>query len=253
MIKLDEATKEFGQGSTTFTAVKGATFDVADGEFVCLVGPSGCGKTTMLRMMAGLLPVTSGSIQINGCPVKGPQATVGMVFQKPVLLPWRTALENVLLPIEVKRRVTDDDRARAVETLASVGLAGFETSYPFELSGGMQQRVSISRALIHDPQILLMDEPFGALDALTREGLNVEINRLWRATHKTIVLITHSISEAVFLAERVVVMGTRPGRVVDVIDIDLPLEREAHLMDTPGFAASTGRVREYFEREARAS
>jgi NitT/TauT family transport system ATP-binding protein len=200
---------------------------VESGQFVALIGPSGCGKSTLLNLTAGLLPVDAGTILFDGAPVRGPVSGVGMVFQVPALLKWRRVLENVLLPLDFAGRVGAAQREAARAMLAMVGLAGFESRYPFELSGGMQQRVALARALIHDPRILLMDEPFGALDALTRERLNIELMRIWSQAPKTVLLVTHSISEAVFLADRVLVMSPRPGRLVADLTIELPRPRAA--------------------------
>lgn len=246
MISFEQVGKTFQVDGNAVTALEGIDFTIADGEFVAIIGPSGCGKTTLLRMIAGLLKPSTGRVVVEGRPVKGPQEAVGVVFQRPVLLPWRTAIDNVLLPVEVKRKLTAEDRGRAIQTLKLVGLDGFERHYPQQMSGGMQQRVAISRALIHDPKILLLDEPFGAVDALTREILNVEVNRLWVKTRKTSVLITHSISEAVYLATRVVVMAARPGRVTEIVDIKLPDVRKPNLLGTPEFAAAVAEVRKHF-------
>ncbi len=192
---------------------------------MCIVGPSGCGKSTLLRLVAGLIAPTRGTITIEGRRVDGPREDVGIVFQKPTLLPWASALENVLMPLKLMGRPTAGPRGRALELLAMVGLAGFEHKLPGELSGGMQQRVAICRALIHDPPILLMDEPFGALDALTREEMTLELLQIWNERRKTIVFVTHSITEAVLLADRVVVMSARPGRIDHVLDVDVPRPR----------------------------
>jgi len=210
-------------------AIQDVTFDVYRGEFITLVGPSGCGKTTLLKIISGLLPKTDGELTFSSEGDFGPGRGVGMVFQKPVLLKWRSILDNVLLPVEILRLVRQSYVAKAMELLSLVGLTGFEKSYPNELSGGMQQRASISRALIHDPQLLLMDEPFGALDALTREKMNLEILRIWQETQKTILFVTHGIQEAVFLADRVIVLSARPARMVAAIDVPLPRPRTMEL------------------------
>ncbi|MCB0162129.1 MAG: ABC transporter ATP-binding protein, partial [Caldilineaceae bacterium] len=203
---------------------------VGGGEFISLVGPSGCGKSTMLRVVAGLRPATSGTILVDGVPVTRPIPKVGMVFQAAVLLKWRTILDNVLLPAELAGLNPRRYREQARELLALVGLGDFTGKRPGELSGGMQQRVSLCRALLLDPPLLLMDEPFGALDAMTRDDMNLELLRVWgEATgsegRKTILFVTHSIPEAVFLSDRVVVMSPRPGRIADIVDIDLPRPR----------------------------
>lgn len=243
-IRFDSVGKRFEAQGGPVLALDEIDLSVVTGQFVSVVGPSGCGKTTLMRMIAGLITPSSGEIFVNGSAVTGPHSAAGVVFQRPVLLPWRTTLENVLLPLDVRKKPTAEDRAKAMAVLELVGLAGFEKMYPNELSGGMQQRVAISRALIHDPKILLLDEPFGALDAMTRENLNLELNRLWHSTGKTAVLITHSIPEAVFLGQKVVVMGSRPGRVLEIFDIDLPEKRDLELLGTPEFAAYTAKVRE---------
>jgi NitT/TauT family transport system ATP-binding protein len=206
-------------------ALQDVTFDVFRGEFITLVGPSGCGKTTLLKIISGLLTKTDGDLTFSSEEDFDPTRQVGMVFQKPVLLKWRSIVDNVLLPVEILKLNRQNYVAKAMQLLDLVGLKGFEKSYPNELSGGMQQRASISRALIHDPQLLLMDEPFGALDALTREKMNLEILRIWQETQKTILFVTHGIQEAVFLADRVVVLSARPARMVKVIEVNLPRPR----------------------------
>jgi NitT/TauT family transport system ATP-binding protein len=216
---------------------------VGEGEFLAVVGPSGCGKSTLLRLVGGLMPYTSGELRVGGKPVSGPRRDIGVVFQSATLLEWRTVLENVMLPIDVLGLDRKRYRERAMALLETVGLAGFDSKYPNELSGGMQQRVALSRALVHDPSLLLMDEPFGALDALTRETMNLELQRIWLEAAKTVLLITHSIPEAVFLADRVAVMTARPGQLQDVIEIDLPRPRTLDIMSTPAFGAIVSRIR----------
>jgi len=216
-------------------ALAGVSFTVREAEFVAIVGHSGCGKTTLLKIIAGLVPATSGGVTVRGRPVTAPLADVGMVFQRPVLLKWRSILDNVLLPVEMLGLGRQAHRERAVELLALAGLADFRHKYPAELSGGMQQRAAICRALIHDPSLLLMDEPFGALDAMTREDMNLELLRIWEERRKTSVLVTHSISEAVFLSDRVMVMTPRPGRIADIVAIDLPRPRTPDLKLHPRF------------------
>jgi len=216
---------------------------VPEGAFVSVVGPSGCGKSTLLRLLAGTLEKTAGEILLRGTPVTGPRRDIGIVFQSATLLPWRNVLENTLLPVEVQgldRRVYTE---RAHALIRMVGLAGFERKYPFELSGGMQQRVSITRALVHDPAVLLMDVPFGALDALTREQMNLDLQRIWAAAKKTVFLITHSISEAVFLADRVIVMSPRPGRIISELDVTFPRPRSLDVMGTPEFGRLVTEIR----------
>jgi NitT/TauT family transport system ATP-binding protein len=233
------------------SALSNITFDVADGEFITCVGPSGCGKTTLLKILAGLLPRDSGEALLRGSSIEGPRRDIGVVFQTSVLLPWRTVLDNTLLPAQVLGLDRERSRERAQALIRLAGLEGFEDKYPFELSGGMQQRNSIIRALIHDPAILLMDEPFGALDAMTREQMNLDLMRIWQRSGKTIVLITHSIAEAVLLGDRVVVMSPRPGRIVDMIDIDLPRPRDFEMVATPEFGNYSKRIREHlFARSA---
>lgn len=206
-------------------ALQDVTFDIYRGEFITLVGPSGCGKTTLLKIISGLLTKTDGALVFSAKEDFNPTKDVGMVFQRPVLLKWRSIIDNVLLPVDILRLQRRDYYAKAMALLKLVGLAGFEKSYPNELSGGMQQRASISRSLIHDPQLLLMDEPFGALDALTREKMNLEILRIWQETQKTILFVTHGIQEAVFLADRVIVLSARPARMVKAIEVNLPRPR----------------------------
>ena len=209
------------RGSEPVEAVREVDVDVSPGEFVSLVGPSGCGKSTLLKMIAGLLEPSGGRITVDGVPVTSPRRSVGMMFQTPELFPWRTVLKNVLLPIEIFGHDKAFHRQRAMELLDLVGLTEFSAALPRELSGGMQQRVALCRVLVTDPSVVLMDEPFGALDEFSRERLNVELLRIWDATRKTIIFVTHNINEAVFLSDRVVVMGTRPGRVLSVIDVPL--------------------------------
>jgi NitT/TauT family transport system ATP-binding protein len=235
-------------------AVEGITLDIAENEFVTLVGPSGCGKSTLLKLVAGLTPVSGGTVRVRDTIVREPFPDVGIVFQHPVLLPWRTVLDNVLFAAEMLGLDPDDHRKRALELLELSGLAGFETRLPRELSGGMQQRVAICRALLPDPSLLLMDEPFGALDALTREELGFELLRIWDARRKTILFVTHSIPEAILLADKVVVMTPRPGRVARVITIDLPRPRTVELEFDAKFKAYSDEVRSliFASRRARA-
>jgi NitT/TauT family transport system ATP-binding protein len=234
---------QYGQGSNAVVALQDIDFSVADGAFMSVVGPSGCGKSTLLRILAGLMPATSGTAALRGSAITGPRKDIGVVFQTPVLFPWRTILGNVMLPADVQRLDRKKMTDRAHQLLELVGLKGFEHRYPRELSGGMQQRVGIVRALIHDPALLLMDEPFGALDAMTRETMNVELQRIWMESRKTVLFITHSTSEAVFLADRVLVMTSRPGRIGDMLEIDLPRPRSLNVMNTPEFGAYVQRIR----------
>jgi NitT/TauT family transport system ATP-binding protein len=224
-------------------ALNGVDLKIAEGEFVCVVGPSGCGKSTLLRMLAGLDTYDSGTLALDNRPVAGPSGDVGVVFQAANLLPWLTVRENVRLPLRVGGRRASAD-PRIDDLLAMAGLGDFAARYPYELSGGMQQRAGICRALARDPQILLMDEPFGALDALTRERMNMELQRIWQANRKTIMLITHSISEAIFLGDRVVVMSARPGRVLADLDVPIPRPRSFDTIVThPGYARLASEIR----------
>jgi NitT/TauT family transport system ATP-binding protein len=227
-------------------SLKPIDLHVEPGEFVVIVGPSGCGKSTLLKIVAGLTPASAGRIDIGGRPVDGPLDDVGIVFQTPVLLAWRSVLKNLLLPQQLRGEDLEPYLPRARELLQMAGLAGFEDKLPWQLSGGMQQRVAICRSLLSDPSILLMDEPFGALDAMTREQMNLELQRIWLRTRKTVLLITHSIPEAVFLADRVLVMSERPGRVAAVYHIDLPRPRPLDCMGTPRFAELTQTIRRHF-------
>jgi NitT/TauT family transport system ATP-binding protein len=246
VIAVEHLSKTYGSGTGAVLALDDIDFGVADGEFVSIVGPSGCGKSTLLTILAGLLPVTKGRALLRGTPITGARRDIGVVFQTPVLFPWRTVLDNVLLPVDVQRLGRERYRRKAEELLGLVGLTGFAARYPWELSGGMQQRVGIIRALIHDPALLLMDEPFGALDAMTREQMNVELQRLWLERRKTILFITHSIPEAVYLADRVVVMTPRPGRIADLLPVSLPRPRPLDIMNTPEFGDYVRRIRACF-------
>jgi len=225
MIKLADVSRTFAGRSGRVEALRGIDLDVAEGEFVAVVGRSGCGKSTLLRLIAGLLPTTDGTVTVGGERVAKPRRDIAMLFQRPALLPWRSVLDNVLLPVEIFGWGKAKHRARAMELLGMVGLAGFEKRLPHELSGGMQQRVSLCRSLIAEPRVLLMDEPFSALDALTREELAGELQRIHMENSATIVFVTHSIDEAVLLADRVVVLSPRPGRIRDVVEIKIPRPR----------------------------
>ncbi len=228
-------------------ALRDVGFEMRAGEFVTVVGPSGCGKSTLLKILAGILARSSGSVTLAGRPIEGPSRDVGVVFQAPVLLPWRNVLQNVMLPIDIQKRPRAEAEARARALLRLVGLSGFETKYPGELSGGMQQRVGITRALVHDPALLLMDEPFGALDAMTREQMNLELLRIWTESRKTVMLVTHSIPEAIFLADRVIVMSPRPGRITDILDVDLPRPRDLAMINSARFGEHVARIRAHFQ------
>ena len=229
----------------TVLALDDVNLEVEQGAFVSVVGPSGCGKSTLLKIVAGLLEHTTGAVSFDGAPVVGPNVKFGVVFQQPVLLPWLTIRENVMLPVKVQRRSRAEFEARADELLTTVGLHDFATKYPGELSGGMQQRAGIARALVTDPEVLLMDEPFGALDALTREQMNEELQRIWLSQKKTVFFITHSIPEAVYLSDRVLVMSPRPGRIVADYLIDAPRPRRMEDMGSDGFAEITAEIRGY--------
>jgi NitT/TauT family transport system ATP-binding protein len=245
-IRIDGVGKIYGGRGPAVVALQDINLEIGLGEFVAVVGPSGCGKSTLLRILAGLIPTNSGNVWFGDRKLEGPRHDIGVVFQSPVLFPWRTVLDNVFVPIDVQRLDRKKYLSRARELINLVGLSEFEQRYPAELSGGMQQRVGIARALVHDPAMLLMDEPFGALDAMTREHMNVELQRLWTAQSKTILFITHSISEAVFLADRVVVMTRRPGRIAEVLDIDLPRDRTLDMMSTQPFGDYVRRIRAHF-------
>jgi NitT/TauT family transport system ATP-binding protein len=229
------------------TAIENVDLQVGAAEFVSLLGPSGCGKSTLLSLVAGLILPTSGTVVIDGTVVSRPYTNIGIVFQSDLLLDWRTVLGNVLVQFEMRGQDPRRHEARGRELLASVGLAGFESKYPWELSGGMRQRVSICRALIHDPALLLMDEPFGALDAFTREQLQVDLQRIWQKSRKTVVFVTHSISEAVFLSDRVVVMTQRPGRIRQVLRIDLRRPRGIEVRDSDEFVANIRHINSLFQ------
>ncbi len=228
-------------------AIRNITFDIADGEFVSLLGPSGCGKSTLLMMIAGLTAPTAGQIVLAGVSVVGPRPDVGVVFQSPVLLPWRTVLDNVLFPIELLRLPREKYRARALELLKMTKLDEFANALPRQLSGGMRQRAAICRALIHEPGTLLMDEPFSALDAITRDDMGVELLRIWQANRKTVVFVTHSIREAAFLSDRVLVMGRRPATVIDEVRIELPRPRTIAMTEEDDFNRYVRRLRKCIE------
>lgn len=245
-IRLQNVNKTYLTMDDAISAVQDVSFDVNESEFVAIVGPSGCGKTTILKMVAGLVPYTDGVITIAGMKVDRPQTKLGIIFQDSVLLDWRSVLDNVLLQIDIRGLSVNEYRPKAMELLKDVGLDGFESKKPFELSGGMKQRVSICRSLIHDPPLLLMDEPFGSLDALTREQISMDIQHLWMEKRKTAILITHSIPEAVLLADRVIVMSPRPGRIVEIIEVDLPRPRRLDRLPDK-FNELAGHIRQIFQ------
>src|SRR6478672_4145855 len=246
VIEINGASKIYKTKEGEVPSLGRLDFTVEDGEFVVIVGPSGCGKSTLLKLVAGLLPPTEGEIRVAGRRVTKPHRDVGIVFQNAMLLPWRNVLRNVMLPVEVKGLDKSEYLPRAQALLQKAGLAGFERKLPWQLSGGMQQRVSICRALVHDPKIVLMDEPFGALDALTREKMNMELARLQRETKKTVLLITHSIPEAVFLADRVLVMSARPGNIAAVYEVSLRRPRSLDVLSDPAFVELTQTIRAHF-------
>jgi NitT/TauT family transport system ATP-binding protein len=243
VIEIASVTKTFATGGAVLTALSDVSLTIGRGEFVTLVGPSGCGKSTLLRAIAGLTKIQKGTLTINGVNVAEPPENIGIVFQAPTLLPWATVLDNVLFPLSMRNALQRDSADRAQALLELVGLKGFERRFPRELSGGMQQRVAICRALVGDPDILLMDEPFGALDALTREEMTIELLRIWAERPRTVVFVTHSISEAVLLADRVVVMSPRPGRIVETIRVELPRPRQFTQEGTDAFQHCAQRIR----------
>jgi NitT/TauT family transport system ATP-binding protein len=243
LIAVEEVSRVFAGGARTVTALERVSFEIEAGNFVSIVGPSGCGKSTLLKIISGLLPASSGQIQVNGKRVDQPLENVGMVFQSPVLLKWRSVLGNILLPVEFARLDPASHLQKAQALVNLVGLEGFEEMYPHELSGGMQQRASLCRALVTDPQLLLMDEPFGALDAMTRDELDMELLRIWEERKKTVLFVTHSIQEAVFLSDLVFVMSARPGRLLEKIPIDLPRPRTLEMMSVVKFGEYTLRIR----------
>jgi NitT/TauT family transport system ATP-binding protein len=245
-IRLQNLNKVYQTKDSLIHAVEDVSFDINKSEFVAIVGPSGCGKTTILKMIAGLVPYTTGTITVAGKIVKSPQTDLGIIFQDSVLLDWRDVLSNVMIQVDIRGLNRETYDARARDLLTAVGLDGFEHKKPYELSGGMKQRVSICRSLVHDPPLLLMDEPFGALDALTREQISMDIQHLWMEKRKTALLITHSIPEAVLLADRVIVMSPRPGKIVQVFDIDLPRPRRLDQLPEK-FNEYTGQIRKIFQ------
>ena len=242
-IHLAGVTKVYRTRGEEFLAISEATFDVEAGELVSLVGPSGCGKTTLLKIIAGLHPFDAGEMRIGSAAQPfDPSRDIGMVFQQPLLLKWRRIIDNVMLPAEILGLNTRESRERARDLLALVGLKGSEDKFPYELSGGMQQRAAIARALIHDPKLILMDEPFGALDALTREKMNLELLHIWREARKTILFVTHGISEAVFLGSRVIVLTAGPARMADNFTVELPHPRTLDMKTNDQFGQYTRRI-----------
>ncbi len=246
LIRFDHVTKFFGAGDGRVHVVDDVSFTARRGEFISILGPSGCGKSTMMMLTSGLIPVTSGTIEIDGTHVTGPYTDLGIVFQQDLLMDWRRVLSNILVQPKFRGLRVKDYEQRARELLDLVGLAGSEDKYPFELSGGMRQRVAICRALIHNPRLLLMDEPFGALDALTRDQMNLDLQRIWYENKKTVLFVTHSIPEAVFLGDWVFVMAPSPTKIREAIEIDLPRPRSLEVREAPEFATYIHRITQLF-------
>lgn len=246
-ISIRGVSKSFVGRNSVVQALTAIDLDIADGEFVSVIGPSGCGKSTLLMLLSGLEPASGGTIRVGGKVIKGPTSDLGIVFQQDVLLEWRTAFENVMLQAEIRGHDKKTATARANQLLAMVDLQGFSGAYPYELSGGMRQRVAICRALLHEPPLLLMDEPFGALDALTRDQLQIDLLRLWSKQKMTVLFVTHSISEAVFLSDRIVVMSPRPGKIEEIIKIDLPRPRRLAMRESSEFLKYNQKVTGVFK------
>lgn len=237
----------YPNGDGGLHALDGVSFAVQRQEFVCVVGPSGCGKTTLLRLLAGLLTPSSGEVLFEGKELKHPRRRIGFVFQQANLMPWRTVLKNIMLPLELQHQALEESEARALSLVDLVGLNGFEHAFPRDLSGGMAQRVAIARALIHEPELLLLDEPFGSLDALTRERMETELIRIWAALTATVVMVTHSISEAVLLADRLIVLSDRPAKVCLDLSVPLPRPRNLDMRHTRPFGKLASQVRRAIE------
>lgn len=246
LVRFSKVSKFFGEGDKQVHAVDQVSFSACRGEFVAILGPSGCGKSTMMMLASGLIAASAGSIEIDGRRIERPYTDLGIVFQQDLLMDWRRVLGNVLVQLEFRGLRARDFEQRAIELLKRVGLAGFEDKYPYELSGGMRQRVSLCRALVHDPELLLMDEPFGALDALTRDQMNLDLQRIWQENRKTVLFVTHSIAEAVFLADRVFVMAPRPTRILEEITIDLPRPRDLGVREAAEFTAHVHKITHLF-------
>ena len=244
LLTVENLSVEYRRPGGRLPVLNGLTFQVAEGEFLCLVGPSGCGKTTLLRLVAGLERPTAGKICLAGEQVDRPRRAVGIVFQEPTLMAWRTVEANVTLPLEVAGVPEAEARQQAQALVDLVGLSGFEDAHPAQLSGGMAQRVALARALVHDPRLLLLDEPFGALDALTRERMGRELLHIWQAHRKTVVMVTHSVSEAVLLADRILVLGPRPASIVAEIPVQVARPRTPQTLETPTCSTLARRVRE---------
>ncbi|MFQ5911984.1 MAG: ABC transporter ATP-binding protein [Nitrospinota bacterium] len=246
-VRIEGVQKIYKTRRDEIEAIRSVSMDVRQGEFVTIVGPSGCGKSTLLMAVGGLLPATAGKIFIDEGDVTGPRRDTGVVFQSPVLMPWRSILKNVLFPVETLGLSRREYRARAVQLLEMTGLSDFKENFPSELSGGMQQRVAICRALIHNPSLLLMDEPFSALDAITRDSMNQELLRIWEEYRKTVLFVTHSIREAIYLSDRVYVMSPRPAVISRIVDIQLPRPRALSIGETPEFNAYVAELRQAIE------
>ncbi len=247
LVKAEGVTKRFGSGDKEMVALSGLNLEVQEGEFLSLLGPSGCGKSTALNIMGGLLTATEGTITFGGEPMTEPSRQIGMMFQQAVMFPWRTTLQNVLLPVEIFGENKKDYIAKADELLEMVGIKEFRDSYPWQLSGGMQQRAALCRVLLHDPKLLLLDEPFGALDEFTREAMNQELLRLQAYSNSTAVLVTHNITEAVFMSDRVAVMSARPGRLVGILEIPFDRPRTPELQTTTEFVKLVAEARRMLE------
>jgi NitT/TauT family transport system ATP-binding protein len=244
---VERATKHYKTQTGSVHALENLNLEIEKGEFICILGPSGCGKSTLLWAMSGLHELTSGQVVLNGTPVTSPRPEIGMIFQEANLLPWRNLEQNILFPFEIKKIDPAPAQPRIKRLLEEVGLAGFENKFPRELSGGMQQRASIVRCLSYDPEVILMDEPFGALDAFTRDEMNLLIQRLWMETGKTIIFVTHNVSEAIFLADRVVVLTPRPGRLAHIFPVDLPRPRTIEMTFEPDFIRSVIEIKRTIE------
>ena len=241
------AVRGLSKSFKSVVALQEVSLTVDDRQFVTIVGPSGCGKSTLLRLISGLIPATSGEIRVRGKHVTAPITDVGMVFQSPVLMPWRNTVDNILFVAEMRGESGSKYKARALELIGLAGLVGFEERKPHELSGGMQQRVAICRALLLNPPLILMDEPFGALDVITRERMGFELEKIWNVTKTTVIFVTHSISESVLLSDRIIVMSARPGRIVQTFDVDLPRPRGRELLSHPAFVRLSAQVRACIE------
>jgi len=246
-LRVEGLEKVYSSRGSPIVALKDVNLSVGAAKFVSLLGPSGCGKSTLLRCVAGLERPTAGSIALRGDAVTMPPEDMGVVFQRDVLLDWLTVIRNILLPARIRRQPLDQWRPKAERLLELIGLDGFANRFPWELSGGMRQRVAICRALLLEPALLLMDEPFGSLDAMTRDELNLELQRLWLADAKTVLFVTHSIAEAVFLSDQIIIMSRSPGRVVDVVTVDLPRPRDLAVRETQDFGTYVARIRQIFE------